>query len=83
MTNGLDELRVHLRAQFTPAFEQLGAAFHNIGRAFAHVLATWHRPTPAQRRAYLKERDRLARDERNAHWPRATTIKTRYHQNRR
>ncbi|MFG2076944.1 hypothetical protein [Nonomuraea maritima] len=83
MTNAPDELRVNPLAQFTPAFEQLGKALRGTARAFASILNAWHQPTPAQRRAYLKERDRLARDERNTHWPAATRIKTTYHRRRR
>ncbi|MGW6499367.1 hypothetical protein [Nonomuraea angiospora] len=82
-TARLDELRVDLRARFTPAFQQLGTALHRISSAFAHLLNAWLHPTARQHRAYLKERDRLARDQRATRWPRATHVKTRYHQRRR
>ncbi|MET7334331.1 hypothetical protein [Nonomuraea sp. NPDC005650] len=82
-TTRLDELRVDLCARFTPAFRQLGAALHGIGSAVAHLLNAWHHPTPRRHRAYLKERDRLARDQRNTRWPHATHAKTAYHRRRR
>ncbi|WP_433444587.1 hypothetical protein [Nonomuraea sp. CA-141351] len=83
VTSSLDELRVTLTIQLTPMFDQIGQAIRSLGRGFTHILDAWHSQDPRQRRILLKERDRLARDERNARWPAATRTKTAYHQRRR